>query len=280
MRELGALLDEIERLAMPAIAVEIAAHRGSTPRESDAFLVATRAAFAGTIGGGQLEFHALDIARSMLLQPGGSRRLDIALGPLLGQCCGGQVGLEFSPVDASALARLRLRLRAAQAQQPDILIFGLGHTGRALAKVLALLPMRVSAIDDRADVFDDLPAAITLRRLDDPAEAIAHAPAGAAYIVFTHNHSLDYRLVDIALRRGDAAYVGMIGSQTKLARFRTWFLQRGGGEANFRRLTCPIGGDDVADKRPEIIAGLTSAQIIRAFAAAQAGAASASRMMG
>ena len=261
-----AFLERIASEKCPAIAIEIIAARGSVPRGTDAFLIVTADAASGTIGGGQLEFHAIDVARGMLGQHAPPRRLELALGPLLGQCCGGHVSLLLSPLDAMLAARLRARMIEAGQAQPDVMVFGLGHTGRALADMLALLPFSVALVDDRAEVFADLPAGCKLLRLDDPALAIAGARPGTAFIVLTHSHALDYRLTDAALRRQDAAYVGMIGSATKRARFEHWFLARGGDAEQMRQLVCPIGGRDVADKRPAIIACLVAAELVRVFA--------------
>ncbi len=126
-------------------------------------------------------------------------------------------------------------------------------------------PSRTRLIDDRDGVFDGLPAAITCMRLDDPAEAVDSAPAGAAFVILTHSHALDYRLTEAALARGDAAYVGMIGSATKRARFESGYLRAGGRRDSLSRLTCPIGGSDVDDKRPEVIAALTAAELVRSL---------------
>ena len=93
------------------------------------------------------------------------------------------------------------------------------------------------------------------------------APAGSAFIVLTHDHALDFLSVAEALKRDDAAYVGMIGSKTKKATFRSWYLREaGGGEEAFARLVCPIGGADVKDKRPAVIAALAAAEVMRVFA--------------
>lgn len=108
-----------------------------------------------------------------------------------------------------------------------------------------------------------LPAAVTCIRMADPVDAIASAPAKAAFVVLSHSHALDYRLTEAALARGDAAYVGMIGSATKRARFESGFLRSGGRREALTRLTCPIGGSDVDDKRPEVIAALTAAELVR-----------------
>ncbi len=196
-------------------------------------------------------------------------RQTIPLGPVMGQCCGGAVTLAFTPIDADTGRRLSQRLAGRAAARPKILAFGLGHTGRAFARIAAHLPYETTLVDDRPEAFRDLPEGIRALHCADPEAALAEAPAGAAILIFTHSHSLDYRLADAALRRGDASYVGMIGSATKRARFEAWFRQRGGGQAALARLTCPIGGADVADKRPEVIALLSAAEIARVFAKAR-----------
>ena len=130
---------------------------------------------------------------------------------------------------------------------------------------MAGMPFRTCLVDDRLEAFRDLPENCQGRHLEDPEEAVAEAEAGAAFVIFTHSHALDYRLADAALRRRDAAYVGMIGSATKRVRFERWFLQRGGAPSRLSDLVCPIGGI-VVDKRPEVIALLTAAEIAKVFA--------------
>jgi xanthine dehydrogenase accessory factor len=96
---------------------------------------------------------------------------------------------------------------------------------------------------------------------------VRSAEVGAAFVVLTHDHALDFLIVAEALKRKDAAYVGMIGSQTKKATFRSWYLKEAGGnEADFARLVSPIGGDIVKDKRPAVIAALAAAEIMTAVA--------------
>lgn len=245
------------------VLVRIEAAEGSTPREAGACMAVSPNAIAGTIGGGQLEFHCIDIARHMLSEGAEDQLLDIPLGPQMGQCCGGRVRVSLRHARATEIALLGAREKAEAAARPPVLIFGAGHTGRALAHALAPLPVSVSLIDDRDDVMSGLPAAVTCIRMADPVDAIASAPARAAFVVLSHSHSLDYRLAEAALARGDAAYVGMIGSATKRARFEASFLRSGGRREALARLTCPIGGSDVDDKRPEVIAALTAAELVR-----------------
>lgn len=267
-----ALLASVPADGRHAVLVEIAKVQGSTPRDTDAVMMVTSGAAAGTIGGGHLEFHAIDLARRLIAEGPSHQAVELPLGPLMGQCCGGHVTLTFEPVDETVAERLLLRERRLLEERPAVLVFGLGHTGRALAAVLALLPFAVTLVDDRPEALADLPAACRLRHLPDPQEAVGDAPAGAAFIILTHSHALDYRLTEAALARGDAAYVGMIGSKTKRRRFESQFLRAGGSKAVLAQLTCPIGGADVDDKRPEIIASLTAAELVRCFARRAAGA--------
>ncbi|KPF65571.1 hypothetical protein IP69_17810 [Bosea sp. AAP35] len=252
-------------LADGTILVTLTQAAGSTPREAGATMAVSATGAAGTIGGGQLEFHCIDIARAMLQAGETARELDIPLGPQMGQCCGGRVQVSLRRATSADLAMQVAREQAEADTRPAILIFGAGHTGRALAQVLAPLPFRVTLIDDRDGVMDGLPAAVTCIRMADPVAAVATAPQGAAHVVLTHSHALDYRLAEAALQRGDAAYVGMIGSATKRARFEGGFLRDGGRREALARLICPIGGSDVDDKRPEVIAALTAAELVQSL---------------
>lgn len=246
-----------------AVIVRIAEAQGSTPREAGATMIVSARGSAGTIGGGQLEFHCIDLARALLDSGGPQQLIDIPLGPQMGQCCGGRVRVAMEPASAAHLEALRQGEAKAAAERPQVLIFGAGHTGKALARSLALLPLLVTLIDDRPGQFDEVPEAIVCLQLDDPETALSSARPGSAFVVLSHSHALDYRLAEAALVRGDAAYVGMIGSATKRARFEASFRRRHPGSTALAGLTCPIGGSDVHDKRPEVIAALTSAELVR-----------------
>src|SRR5690606_37041309 len=109
--------------------------------------------------------------------------------------------------------------------------------------------------------LESVPAGVATKLTPVPEEVVASAPPGSAFVVLTHEHSLDFLIVAAALAREDAAYVGMIGSKTKKATFRSWYLKTAGGsQAAFQRLVSPIGGDTVVDKRPPVIAALAAAE--------------------
>ena len=245
----------------PAILVTVETALGSTPREAGARMLVTADDVTGTIGGGRLEFDAIDKARRMIAAGEAQATSDVPLGPQIGQCCGGRVHLSFRRVDAALLEELANAAERARETLPAVLIFGAGHTGRALATALAPLPLSVRLIDSRPETLADIPDAVRCVAAAMPEAVVEDAPPGAAYVVMTHDHSLDFLIAAAALARNDAAYVGMIGSATKRERFRR-HLAEDGREAHAARLTLPIGGSALRDKRPEVIAALTAAEMV------------------
>jgi xanthine dehydrogenase accessory factor len=254
----------------PSLAlVEVTRARGSTPREEGAWMLVSPGATFDTIGGGALEFMAIDRAREALSGAVVADSLDVPLGPEIGQCCGGRVELSIRLLNDADRRALLEKARAAEAVLPHIHVFGGGHVGHALAQAFALLPVRVAVIDTRADALEDMPDAVETRLVAVPEEVVREAPAGSAFVVLTHDHSLDFLIVAEALKRSDAAYVGMIGSATKKATFRSWYLKEAGGmQAEFDRVVSPIGGNAVKDKRPAVIAALAAAEIMTALSRA------------
>lgn len=255
------------------VLVEVREALGSTPREVGAWMLVSPEAIFGTIGGGQLEFMAIDRAREMLAPDsspqggGGALVLDVPLGPEIGQCCGGRVKIDLALVDDALRAAIPERIASEDALRPHIYLFGGGHVGRALAEALALLPVKAIVVETRAEAVGSLPEGVDAQLTPVPEEAVRSAPAGSAFVVLTHDHALDFLIVAEALGRGDAAYVGMIGSKTKRATFRNWYLKEAGGsEEAAARLVCPIGGSDVKDKRPAVIAALAAAEVMRSLA--------------
>ncbi|TIV98708.1 MAG: xanthine dehydrogenase accessory protein XdhC [Mesorhizobium sp.] len=261
--------------------VEVAATKGSTPREAGAFMLVSASAIFGTIGGGQLEYMAIDKARQMLGGRAASRSaisearievdevcatLDVPLGPEIGQCCGGRVEVLIRLVDGTLKADLIAKAEAEEAHLPYVYVFGGGHVGQALAASLALLPVHAVVVETRADALEGMPETVETRLTPMPEALVREAPAGSAFAILTHDHALDFLIVAEALKRDDTAYVGMIGSKTKKATFKSWFLKSyEGSEAEFHRLVSPIGGNTVKDKRPAVIAALAGAEIMTAL---------------
>ena len=255
-----------DRLAAgePAVLVRILAAHGSTPREAGAAMMVTPDGSKGTIGGGALEMEAIRKARAMMGSGAADGFMDVPLGPAIGQCCGGRVELSLQRLDAQVLDAVRRAEAAASGSDRPVLVFGAGHTGRAIALALQPLPFRVTVIDTRPQLLAELPPGIDSRAMPLPEQAVAAAPPHAALLLVTHDHALDFHIAAAALARRDAAYVGMIGSATKRARFNRHLAEAGlDGEA--ARLHLPIGGARVRDKRPEVIAAMVAAELLVHF---------------
>lgn len=249
---------------MSRMRITIAEAHGSTPREAGAaMLVDAKGRFTGTIGGGALEWQALAEAQR-LLQSGEIRReMRFALGPDLGQCCGGRVTLSFERVEGE--------VAAAKAVTTPVLLFGAGHVGRALVLALAPLPFDVRWIDPRPNTFPQaFPPNATPVAPADPVTEIASAGAGSLVLILTHSHALDLALCDAALRRDDLPFVGVIGSATKRARFLSQLRAMGHAEDALTRLTCPIGFKDLGSKEPAFIAAGVAVQLLQERAKAAA----------
>lgn len=159
-------------------------------------------------------------------------------------------------------------LEAAGGLRPHIFMFGAGHVGRALAHILRTLPIQVTWIDSRADVFpEDIGSSIRTITAEDPAALVVRAPPGALFLVFTHSHDLDYAITRAILRRRDARYCGLIGSATKRARFEKRFHADGLTADDLAHLTCPIGIPVLTGKEPEVIAIAATAQLMQVIEA-------------
>ncbi len=300
----------IERFiaAQGAAALVTLAHaEGSSPREVGArMVVAPDGTFTGTIGGGALEWGALAEAQALLRRQGPAiAKLDRALGPDLGQCCGGRVLLtieKFTAADRADVAALaeaeragvlstvatvapdgRLTRRLAQAAEgpayvvrPDgavyerfgeeptaFYLFGAGHVGRALTIALAPLPFAVTWIDTRPGAIPaEYPVNVTAIREGDPVALLARAPDAGFVAIMTHSHALDLDLTIAALGAKRFAYVGLIGSDTKRARFTSAMRKIGMAGEIVDQLVCPIGLTAIADKAPAAIAAAVAAQVL------------------
>jgi xanthine dehydrogenase accessory factor len=295
-----------------AVLVTLIEARGSTPREVGArLLVRPDGGFSGTIGGGTLEWMALAEAQLLLSRAAtrSVRRLDQALGPDLGQCCGGRVTLtleRFGRADQKWVATLAAAERAgclvtigaqegarivrrplaaeAIAEPPGsfynklqdgriverfgtdatpLYLFGAGHVGRSLVLALAPLPFAVTWIDPRPSAFPShVPENVACIAAPEPVRMLDSAPAKAFVAVMTHSHALDLDVVAAALKAGRFAYLGLIGSATKRARFESAMRQIGIADAAMEELICPIGLTAIRDKAPAAIAAAIAAQLL------------------
>jgi xanthine dehydrogenase accessory factor len=307
------------------VLVTVARVEGSAPREAGTKMIVTREDARYTIGGGHLEWKAIETARRVLrdgMRSARMRRLErFALGPSLGQCCGGAVVLAFERLDVSDLGWVTsLAKRMAQgistvrsvgfgampdavlisepepgASGPDcllwdgagfdesgalltetiaprdfsVVLFGAGHVGAALVRVLATLPCRVIWADERDDAFPaiPLPDNVTIDANGALEPVVRQAPPNTYFLVMTHTHTLDLELAEQILRRTDFAFFGLIGSHSKRKQFEHRLSARGIDPARIARMTCPIGVEGIDDKAPEMIAVSVAAQLLQAVEA-------------
>jgi len=314
------------------VAVTVTSTRGSVPREAGTKMLVTDSQVFGTIGGGNLEYKAIEIARGLL----GDKRLATTrrfpLGASLGQCCGGLVNLLFEPVDSAAgwvgaaaaalagdghcaivtattgdgrrgklvvtqngwagctghaandlavvqMAHKRLVLggepgievidgtnyfvELLKQHDFDIVLFGAGHVGRALVKILADLDCHIKWVDSREHEFPaEIPVNVERIAEEYPQVEVTHANPGSYFLVMTHSHQLDQVLSETILRRGDFAYFGLIGSLTKRRLFEKRMLDRGIEQERFASMTCPIGSGGPGSKVPMAIAVAVAAELI------------------
>ncbi|NML43640.1 xanthine dehydrogenase accessory protein XdhC [Ramlibacter sp. G-1-2-2] len=251
-----------------AILVSVDQAQGSVPREAGAWMLVFPHAVHGTIGGGHLEFDAIAEARRRLSGTGGEPVLPVlryALGPSLGQCCGGVVHLRFDRLGSADAPALTQRLRAELA---PLALFGGGHVGKALVNVLAPLPFAVTWIDSRDEIFPpDVPANVECEHSDPVQAAVASLVPHSRVLIMSFSHAEDLDIVAACLKRlreqGDLPYIGLIGSKTKWATFRHRLEERGFHRQELAQVTCPIGVPGVTGKQPEVIAVAVAAQLLQ-----------------
>ncbi len=259
---------------MPAIWVTVLQAQGSVPRGAGTVMAIFADEFLGTIGGGHLEFEALALARLYLHEPTTAPALPlekrIALGPSLGQCCGGALVLKFERVTAADEVRLQaiLSTQALQRFQP-LALFGGGHVGKALVKVLAPLPFHVRWIDSRDEIFpSDVAPQVVCEHSNPVHAAVPDLVPNSHVLIMSFSHAEDLDVVAACLLRQrqkkDLPYIGLIGSATKWASFKRRLAERGFSEEECQQVTCPIGVPGIEGKEPEVIAVAVAAQLLQA----------------
>jgi xanthine dehydrogenase accessory factor len=329
------VLAELDRLASPSILVSVATVRGSTPREPGTRMLVSKTECIGTIGGGNLEFKAIKIARQSLDAPNGVGLQRFPLGASLGQCCGGLVNLLFEPMvpqsewisnavneynselswvravptglnvtssDYLLLSKTRqdsglvneeqtqveaiaMRLldsaeqsslavagpserlwyfEKQQSKQSTLHIFGAGHVGQAIVKVMEDQDISIKLIDSRDEWLDGEWPVNVETILTDSAEAeIDQASENSLFLVMTHDHGLDQKLTEQILKRGDFMWFGLIGSLTKRKAFEKRLTRKGFTGLQLDSMTCPIGVDGISSKRPAAIAISVAAELLQ-----------------
>ncbi len=276
-----------------AVLITITRTRGSAPRDAGtrmAVALATDAAaliVGGTIGGGNLEYKALEIAQNMLKsEPKNALEMPVfetttsssdpsrenrafPLGASLGQCCGGWVEMRFEVITAAQNVSTAYWIQALRDAPPpnafNVMLFGAGHVAQALAPMLCAIGANVVWIDNREGAFEwgnhIKSANIETITTDAPEAEIANAPSGTYFIVMTHSHALDQVITHAMLQRDDASFYGLIGSKTKRKLFDNRLSMRGFSQSALGNLTCPLGIEGINSKEPAAIALAITAQI-------------------
>ncbi len=273
----------------PAMLVHVAEIQGSTPRATDARMLVSTEQVLGTVGGGHLEWQAVSVARQTLQEYAAHAvaqgvslpawRQRFALGPTLGQCCGGVVVLNFEPLTDAALNAWPAPTTLFQLD-----IHGAGHVGQAIVQLLAGIDCHVRWIDQRLDdrtasstpthpigLPDPawqaaLPDHIQCIATDDAVSEVQDAPWGSRHLVITHRHDLDLAIVDALLNRDDIqqgeGWIGLIGSRSKRSAFEHRLRDRGHSQHLIDRIACPIGLAGISGKSPQVIAVSVVAQLL------------------
>jgi xanthine dehydrogenase accessory factor len=263
------MMDALQALATHGrgVLVTVGVVEGSGPREPGAWMLVTADGVHGTIGGGRLEFNAIAQARAALAGADLPARRRVALGPSLGQCCGGVVHLHQALVTTADVPALRTRL--APARHP-LALFGGGHVGQAIARLCADLPFALTWIDSRDGIFPaDVAAAVTCEHSDPVQAAVPQLAPGSLVLIMSFSHAEDLDVLAACLQRrrtrADLPFVGLIGSKTKWGTFRHRLAERGFTPPELDAVQCPIGVPGIHGKQPAVIAVSAVAQLLQAL---------------
>ncbi|WP_298860162.1 xanthine dehydrogenase accessory protein XdhC [uncultured Sulfitobacter sp.] len=239
--------------AKSAIYIEITATRGSTPRNAGTGMTVTASQTKGTIGGGALEYQAIATARRILATDGAEQCEAIPLGPNLGQCCGGSVTLLYTYSRNHSAEQPSVdipTLKIGTTDPAELWIWGAGHVGRAVVKTAPPQGFKITWIDTTPDRFPShIPPHVTQALAANMPLLASRAPTSAHHLIFTYSHEIDLALCAVLLKRG-AASTGLIGSQTKWARFSKRLREM---NLDPSPIICPIG-DKSLGKHPDQIA--------------------------
>lgn len=246
----------------PGVLVTVTSVRGHAPREAGAKMVVGRTSTWDTVGGGNLEAVAVARAREMIVED--RRGPETLTSSLSGkapfehgmQCCGGEVVLLLEPL----------------AVPPVVAIFGMGHVGHELARILARHDVDLHLVDSRPEALSeealaalaDADARVHVHRVPVlPELVLGELPPGSHVLVMTHDHAEDAALVDAALRTRGIGEIGLIGSRAKWVRLRHRLETEGGlGEEDLARVVTPIGLPALTGKEPATIALAVAADLL------------------
>lgn len=232
---------ECEKQGMPYVIATVLGAAGSIPRDQGSKMVITASDEFDTLGGGHLEFSVTQKARDLMATGEAGNQVEhFPLGATLGQCCGGSVTVLMESFVQQGL---------------NLTVFGAGHVAKSLITILGGLPGQVRWVDSRSEMFPEtVPGNVQVLNMEHPQDIIETLPANSQILILTHNHQLDFDLVELAVKRGDFSYLGCIGSDTKAERFQMRLKHRGFNEEQVDSLICPVGNQDIPGKLPMEVA--------------------------
>lgn len=245
------------------VLVTVLTVRGHAPREAGAKMVVSATRTWGSVGGGDLEATAVERARR-LIETGARdpeqlehRLSDRAVHRHGVQCCGGEVTLALEPLPVV----------------PAVAIFGIGHVGLELARILARHDVELHLVDsrearlseERLACLSDALASVHVHHAPLPEMMLGGLPTGTHVLVLTHDHAEDFALCDAALRCGHLGSIGLIGSSAKWTRFRHGLRVEGHAESEVDRIVSPIGDPAVVGKEPATIALAVATALVSSF---------------
>ena len=245
-------LAECQRSGQPHVLVSVISTEGSVPRNPGSKMLVTESTLTDTLGGGNLEWHALEYARQLLSEGKNAQRLQkFPLAAALGQCCGGHATLLFE---------------CFYHVSHSLWLFGAGHVGQALSRILQELPVTLHWVDSRPDQFPaQLVADIHTHQTDDPTDVFSQIHTNDSLLIMTHSHDQDYRLCEAALTQQHQGFIGLIGSDTKAARFRHRLRHAGFSPEEIGHIECPVGITGLGGKRPMEVAVSIAARVIQHY---------------
>jgi xanthine dehydrogenase accessory factor len=246
------LLDQHIERNEDCVLVTILSTKGSTPRAVGSKMLVTKENSQLSIGGGHLEYEAIDIARQKLASFDEQPLIKaFSLGASLGQCCGGHVELLFE---------------AFIAPQQSVVVFGAGHVANALIVILGQLPCQVKWIDSRSELFPStIPDNTKIISSTDAETAIKDLPSNSYALIMTHDHQLDQRICEQLLTSQHCAFIGLIGSETKWKKFKLRLTRKAFSEQQIEKICCPVGDPNLQGKLPMEVAISISAQFINYY---------------
>ena len=245
------ILNDFKKKKEPVALVTVTKCLGSTPCVvSSRMIVTKQKKIYGTIGGGKLEFLAID---ESIIAINENRIIETTyiLGPEFEQCCGGKVELIIEPMN----------------QSPELFLFGAGHIGVEICQLLKDTPFKVNLIDSRKDWLSNLDLENNIKSFDVDINNFKTFKDAVNWghncyiLIMTHDHTIDFDIIAMALQN-DTKFLGLIGSKTKRVRFHNMLVNELSINEGMANVVCPIGLD-IGGNSPKEIAISVVAQLLQ-----------------